>query len=666
MFDTIFNALNKYPFLKISVSFTLGILVYLFQIKPIELFTYYSITLVLGFIILNFFKQTKNFYSFLLLSIFTLFSYTICWIKDEKSSKNYILKYPNIEIYKGKISSQLSKNTFLIETKSVKSGKSSSYQQCSGTVAVYFKELDSKIKIGNYISIKGHPQCSKPNQNPEEFNYSLYLKSKNTYAQQYLKPNQYQITESTNLLDIRQIAEKCRMYISQIFQEKITNKTIAAIAEGLILGTKNNIENELVNAYTTTGTIHILAVSGMHVSLFFLLIGYCINLFGFARNNVWVLLFSIIIIWAFALVTGLGASVLRASVMFTIYQIGKILGKKVALKNVAFVTVFIILISNPFMILDIGFQLSLTAVLGILYIHPIFQKLFETKNKFVQFIYDTLTVTFSAQLAVLPLSMFYFHQFPNLFLISNLFAITLSTISLYVGIASILIHKIPIVNTLCFKSLEICIDTMNKIICTIAQFPFSISKVYIDYLDLCIISVSILFFTIWFKEKSKKYFWAFVIVILILFSKILFNDYTLKNSTKIIVYSFPKTEIVDIYTHGSLKRFITNTTNLSNKINQTIEINSLKNTLENHSQQTQKLGLSCVLRFKPKLFPTRNLKYSCNDVFYIMTHKIPKELPAHTFFIVKTLKNKKELLTRGIHLEQIHCLQEQGAFTQTY
>jgi competence protein ComEC len=314
-------------------------------------------------------------------------------------------------------------------------------------------------QYGEVWLIRGHPDPSKPPLNPGEFDYARYLEYRQVYHQQYVHPDQYRILRLSppNILVFWSM--RAAKVLDGVFREYIHVKREYAIASALVLGIKDDVDAETKQTYSSTGTSHIMAVSGLQVGLLFLALTWVLKRFfswvpGF---RIWSALLGLGVIWSYAFLTGLSASVLRAAVMFTFLIIGQAWGRQSSIFNTLGVAAFFLLVWNPFLVADVGFQLSFLAVLSIVYVQPRIAAWLDVEGYFyarqrpwqpkpVQWlwkktgglldkVWQAVALSLAAQVATFGLGLYYFHQFPFSFLFSNLVAVPISSGAVYVGLA---------------------------------------------------------------------------------------------------------------------------------------------------------------------------------------------------------------------------------------
>ena len=311
----------------------------------------------------------------------------------------------------------------------------------TGRVLVSFTKdsLENPLKIDARVLLKGSFTTIASPKNPYQFNYARYLKKQGIYHQIKSAPS-----EILNLRypkhSMRGYAERFRNYcIKKLEQTSITQKELAII-QALVLGQKRAVDTQQYREYAAAGAIHILAVSGLHVGvLYAILLVLFSPLLRVQKGEIIRSMCIISCLWGYALLTGLSPSVCRAVTMFSFFAIAQTLRRKTSTINTLSLSFLILLIFNPLFLFHVGFQLSYLAVLAILTIHPKLSKYYIPGNKVTSVVWNTATVTLAAQIGLAPLSIYYFHQFPGLFFITNILVLPLLGGILSMGILVIVL-----------------------------------------------------------------------------------------------------------------------------------------------------------------------------------------------------------------------------------
>lgn len=536
--------LLNFPFIKFTTCLILGIVFQHYFNLSFQHITILLITLIgalsLNFIYSNYsYKATNTFGLLALLAFFVLgtFAYTINdHILDKSHYTHLNLNQGHPQNIRFKIKKRLKpdryNDKYYVDVISINAIKT------NGRLLLNIEKdsLKSVLDVGSvYQSNSKLTEVPSP-LNPFQFDYSTYLKQRQVHHQIY--------TESSALFQISTASKSLYTYADQL-RKTINRKLIASGLEGntlsiinaLLLGQRQDIDPDLYNNYVNAGTIHILAVSGLHVGIILLLLNLLLkplHLIKYGRHYIKPIII-IIVLWSFAIVAGLSPSVTRAVIMFSIIAIAMHLKRQTNIYNTVAISAFFILLFQPIYVLDVGFQMSYLAVIAIVSIQPLLYKLWRPHYYITDKLWQIFTVTIAAQCGVAPISLYYFHQFPGLFFVSNLVIIPFLGIILGFGIfiiGLIFIDQLPrfIVHTFTFI-----IDSLNGFIVWVAQFenfllrdiPFSWPHVLASYFFI-ISSIQL------WKHKTFKSI-SYTLLSLILFSGVLlYTKYNTATSEFII------------------------------------------------------------------------------------------------------------------------------------
>ncbi|MCJ8164679.1 competence protein ComEC family protein [Pontibacter sp. E15-1] len=335
--------------------------------------------------------------------------------------------------------------------------------------------LAYEVGYGDVLLVKGPPQPVPPAANPNQFDYRAYLANKGIYHRHYLQPFQFQKIGAAPPNALVYASIQLRRNLDQLLRERVQERQAYAISSALILGVKDDLDNAIRNAYASTGTMHVLAVSGLHVGLIYLVLNWLLGRFAPSRRQrvvkaVLVLSF----LWTYAFLTGLSPSVLRAVVMFSMVAVADAIRRQTNIYNTIAIAATGLLLLNPYNLKEVGFQLSFLAVLGIVYLQPKFYKLLEVDNYALDKVWMWFTVSVAAQLATLPLGLFYFHQFPVYFWFANLVVVPAATLVLYTGLSALALSWVPGVSWLLFWAHGCLIGGMNWFNLWVQRLPFAV------------------------------------------------------------------------------------------------------------------------------------------------------------------------------------------------
>jgi competence protein ComEC len=241
--------------------------------------------------------------------------------------------------------------------------------------------------------------------------------------------------------NLRFLSLKCRRNLLNYLWKIIPDEKSFSVAAALMFGYVNEMDKDLRQTFSATGSAHILSVSGLHFSIIYGMLYFLFSFLGNDRKGKMLRQAIILpILWFFVFLTGMGPSVIRAASMLTLWGFGNVFLFRAFTINTVGVAAFFMLLYNPFNLFDVGFQLSFSAVLAILFIHTNLVKLYEPRNPLIQYVWELSSVSTSAQLGTAPLCIYYFRQFPLLFLITNLFAVPVTGVLLALLPVSLFLH----------------------------------------------------------------------------------------------------------------------------------------------------------------------------------------------------------------------------------
>ncbi|MFT5846457.1 ComEC/Rec2 family competence protein [Psychroserpens sp.] len=384
---------------------------------------------------------------------------------------------------------------------------------------------------------------TKP-KNPNQFDYGNYLRKQYVHHQIFTQSASVVSLESKRS-SIFGYADGIRTHINKKLQNYNFKPEELAIINALILGQRQDMTKEIYESYTDAGAIHILAVSGLHVGLILLLLTVGLKPIEQLKNGKIIkVILILILLWSFAIIAGLSASVTRAVTMFSIVAIAMHKKRPTNIFNTLAISMFVLLLVKPMFLFDVGFQLSYLAVLAIVSIQPLLYKLWQPHWKVIDYFWQIFTVTLAAQFGVVPLSLYYFHQFPSLFFVSNLAIIPFLGLILGLGI---LVIVLAVLNTLpqFFADLYgYIISGMNMVVGWVSQQEAFLFK-HISFNELQVFACYLLIITLtfWYKKPNFRRLAFVLISILCLQGAWMFTDYQNSTNTFVIFHKSRKTLI---------------------------------------------------------------------------------------------------------------------------
>ncbi len=316
-----------------------------------------------------------------------------------------------------------------------------------GKLLVYFKKTPAaqKLEIGDEILLALQPQKIESPKNPGQFNYAKFLNYKSIFYQSYLQESEWMLIQKHKSLPFLRMSNNISSYVQSILKQYIPGKAHFTLADGILLGHRADIDLELYNAFAYTGILHILSVSGLHVGIIYGMLLFLLSFIPDKNRRIKIGKFAFIFcfIWLFTFVTGFSAACVRAAILFSLLNFGQLTKEHTNNLNLLAGAALLQLLINPNNIFDIGFQLSYLAMLGLfIFTQPIYA-LFYSKYKLIDWTWKLWAASIGAQIFTVPLSIYYFGNFPTYFLFANIFAIPLSTLILWLSLSLLPLSIIP-------------------------------------------------------------------------------------------------------------------------------------------------------------------------------------------------------------------------------
>lgn len=346
------------------------------------------------------------------------------------------------------------------------------------------------LRRGDVLIARVKFQPPAPVQNPDGFNYAAYLYNKGFVATAFVDSAEWKKWSSRGQSSVLHRADSVRDRLLAVFRGLGLGAGEFAVLAALTLGYTDELEPDIMAHYSASGAMHVLSVSGLHVGVIYLILNFLVSLV-FRKPSMLIpkTILLVIALWFYAVITGLSPSVVRASAMFSMVAVGKAFDRTAQIYNTISSTCFFLLLYNPAYLYDVGFQLSYTAVLGIVYFQPKISPLLSFTNKGLKWLWDLTSVSLAAQLGTLPLSLFYFNQFPNYFLLTNYIAIPLSTFVIYAAVVYLAVFYLPFAGAAAGWIVRELLELLNSSIAWIHQLPGSVLQVYAGPVELAVMGV---------------------------------------------------------------------------------------------------------------------------------------------------------------------------------
>jgi len=417
----------------------------------------------------------------------------------------------------------------------------------SGSVLLNIQKdsLQKPLKIDDQILVHTDFKQVPPPLNPNQFNYKFYLAKQGIHHQLVIKSAQFlQLSKASNSLV--GISEKFRSKIQKSLVTHNFKKDEFAVISALLLGQRQEVSKELLSDYAGAGAIHILAVSGLHVGIILLILSFLLRPLEQFKYGSYLKAFCIVLcLWMFAFIAGLSASVVRAVTMFTFLAVGQSLQRKKVVEFSLISSMLFLLIVKPMFLFDVGFQLSYLAVFGIIWVQPKLVAIYKPKFLVDKKIWQLITVSIAAQVGILPLSIYYFQQFPGLFVLSNLVIIPFLSAILIGGIVVIFIALLNILPSFLAAIYGFVISLMNSFVSWVAQQEqFLFKEVSISFLMMLGCYFFIFFGILFLIKRTPKRCLYFLATVLLVQSVYLFEEKIANEKEVFIVFHKSRISVI--------------------------------------------------------------------------------------------------------------------------
>jgi competence protein ComEC len=533
---------NNFPFLRFTLAFITGIIIrncfdnVLSSFLALTIFSF-TTTLLLLFKA----KESFKFNRFFSISIFISFIcagfiYTHLYMKgmfDDDIPEN--ATYSGLILDKAPTTNNRFKYTLQLDC--VK--RNDSLKSANEKIILYNSDslTNTHIEPGKRVLFQSKLFGVTRSNNPGEFDFKRYMNLKGIRYQAYLKGGI--VFTDYEHFNLKTSALNLRSRLMKMYRDAGISGDEYSVLCALTLGDQNYISNDVKSSFSASGAMHVLSVSGLHVGIIFLIISYLLKpLDKNKRLRLIKIVILLIFLWFYAFISGLSPSVLRSCTMFSFLVVGENLNRRTNTYNTLAVSAFALMLINPLLIFDVGFQLSYLAVTGIVFYQPRFAALIKTNNIIPKYLWDLVTVSLAAQLATTPISIFYFHQFPSYFLITNFIVVPLAALILYAALPFFAFFFIPFISKLLASILYYLTWFLNHSVKTIEFLPGSVIEgLWVSDFTLLLLYIFIISCTVYLIVKRGIYLNISLSVLLLIFIIDLKKEIDSNTQKLIIIYN---------------------------------------------------------------------------------------------------------------------------------
>ena len=397
------------------------------------------------------------------------------------------------------------------------------------------KHFDTTLMAGDQLFIYTKLQEIKGKNNPYDFDYRSMMHNLGIDYSVYVSRYKKSGIQSNKLI---YIGERMRDKLISLLNQSNIQKNELAVISALTLGYRSELDKETRDYFTDTGTIHVLSVSGLHVAMIFYILSLLFSPINQGKSAKYIYpAFMIMLLWGYAFITGFSPPVQRATLVFSFVIIGKILKRPVNIFNSLFASALILILYNPHVLFDIGFQLSYLAIFGIVLLQPPFDKILQVKNKTLKWGWTLFTASIAAQIVTFPLSIFYFKQFPNLFWLSNFIAIPGTTLILWLTMLFFVVSPISILSNSHAALLQLVTHQLLLVLKWMSNLPHAVSDgIIYDHFQTIVIYGILTTLIIYCFSKHKRWLYSSLVLLICFQTANLHSNFKLYNQKIIHVY----------------------------------------------------------------------------------------------------------------------------------
>lgn len=555
---------GKYPFLRMLVPLALGVwcasFVTSFSLSLVTLVVVMLVLLGLAVVTSLMVKTIRLSWLFGFFMFCCLFvsGFALTTVRQTQAQKDYYRNYEDgAQYYVARVydcPTEREKTIRAVLELQYQLGDSLPSCPVSGKVMAYFQKTDDAfaLQYGDLMVVPAPVREVTPPLNPEEFDYRAYLMRKGITGQTYLKEGDWVSLQTNDAHPLYAFSYRFRDRLLASLQNSGLNDDEFGVAAAILLGYDDKLADEVRQHYVAAGSMHILCVSGLHVGIIYLLASF---LLGFLNRKQWQKtlknLLLLVLIWFYALIAGLSPSILRASMMVSFVIFGDIIERKGFVVNSLAASAFILLCVNPYNLFEIGFQLSYAAVIGIVVLQKPIYNLLYVKNKLLDKAWELTSVTFAAQLATIPFTLFYFNQFSTYFWLSNLLMMPISFVVVISGMLLLLVSWIPYINLIVGRVVWAAVYGMNAVVAWVEGLPFSFIKgLYVSKFEFAMLLMAFFLLLLLAALRKRQLVIGMLSAVLLFMVSITVRLYRSDNQSGIVVFSLRNHTAVDFVRGG--------------------------------------------------------------------------------------------------------------------
>jgi competence protein ComEC len=426
--------------------------------------------------------------------------------------------------------------------------------------------IAQSLQYGDEIMFKTVLKSIPKPLNPDEFDYRSSLGFKGIRYQSYIESYSWQKTSENRGNWLMNMAFQLRNKFLKILTEYQMDNADYGVAAAILLGYDEKLDPELSAHYSGAGVTHVLCVSGMHVGVVYMILNFFL-VFLDKKQSTKILKAILLLgfVWLYSAITGLSPSVLRSAAMFSFIIVGSSLRQKVDTYHSLLASLLFLILLDPFVIFNIGLQLSYFAVFGIVWLQRPIHNLWIPKYKWVDSIWQLITVSLAAQIVTTPISIFYFHQFPNYFILSNLLVVFVSTLVIYLGVAVLAVSFWHWLSNIIAYLMIWMIKLMNFLTISISDLPGAqTANIDLGFYPMLVLYLLIMVTCVMLVYRDKNLIWSSLGFAIVFLTMLLFDNFHEMKSNQLVIYALNKQTIIDLKTSNKMITLCDSATYASN------------------------------------------------------------------------------------------------------
>jgi len=435
----------------------------------------------------------------------------------------------------------------VLELKSV--CKKDKWEKANVQALIYLAKdsLSRELEAGDEILVSSKLERVRNNGNPNEFDYSKYLRHRYILYSTYVRGSSWKLVEKNQSFSFKHIAVAWRQRLLNIYKKAGLKNEAYEILAALTLGAREEVSEDVKSVWSAAGATHVLAVSGLHVGIIFGVMQFLLSFLAGSKLGRFIRgIILLACLWSYALLTGLSPSVMRAASMFSIIAIALMINRKGTIYNSLAISALLLLLIDPFVLFNVGFQFSYLAVVSIVYFQPKFENMINVDSFVLRWSWRLFTVSLAAQVGTFPLAIYYFHQFPAYFFLSNFVIIPVAGLLIYSSAVLLIFSEINFLTKWFTYLLQNFVELIHWLIYQIQALPgalierITFTSIQVVLLYCLIIGLA---FSFWGRRKKALFV---SIIILIAFQLLNISDRHQSQSRELLVFNVHKQTLICI------------------------------------------------------------------------------------------------------------------------